>query len=102
MESTTEKLMKGFTELCEELVSNAYVVTDGRAVMSTVLDHALAVHLCQLAGRKFESKSWRVVKIDDAIELAYRTGYNEASKENDIEQDPKLRECDLQQQEKSD
>jgi len=107
MMTTTEKLLKGFTELCEELVSEAYVVTNGRAVMSTVLDHELAVHLCKLSNRKLGTNDWKVAKIQDALELAYRTGYIAAVEEHkniDGEQDEKdseLRECSIQHEEES-
>ena len=108
MDSPTEKLLKTFTELCEELISKAYVVTDGRAVMTTVIDHDLAIHLCKLVGRKTESNKWKVATIANAVEMAYRTGYETAVEnlkkpDGDIdEKDSELRECDIQPEEESD
>ena len=112
MNSTTEKLLKGFTELCEELVSNAYIVTDGRSVVDTVLDYDLAVHLCKLSQRKYEGSDFVVIKIEDALEFAYRKGFQEAIHECGVREkerlektdgeDSELRERDLQQQKESD
>jgi len=82
MNKSSEKLFMGFLELCEELVSEAWVVTDGRAVMTAVLDHEVAIKICQLAIRKTDSDKWKVAKLADSIEMAYRCGYEHAL--NDI------------------
>jgi hypothetical protein len=106
MNTATEKLLKTFTELCESLIADAYVITDGRSVLTAVLDHELATKLCQVMIDRTCDNSWKVTKIADGLELAYRNGYNQACKDfekqierNTDEQDSELRDSELQREE---
>ena len=103
----TEKLLKAFTEVCDELISEAHVVTDGRRFMTAVLDYDLAEKLCKMA-KQNSNADWRVLNIPTALEFAFRTGYAIAQYEmqernggND-EKDSELRECELPEQKESD
>jgi len=87
MTNKTNILLKTFTELCEELISEAWVVTDGQKVIDTVLDHGLAVHLCKLMLRKEPNSSWYVATIPNAIALAWKTGYIEGRKDYGLDEE---------------
>jgi len=122
MSSTSEKLFKGFIELCEELVHDAYVITDGHAVLTATLDHDVAIKLCKLTIRQTGNKNWRVTSLSETTEFAYRTGYDAACQDlqeqisdeevssdklasengENNEKDLQLRKCEIQHQEKSD
>jgi hypothetical protein len=81
MESASEELFKGFVELCEKLVSDAYIITDGRRVLTATLDHSVATKLCQVMIDRTGEPNWRVASIANGIELAYRCGYDQACRD---------------------
>ncbi len=76
---SSEILYKSFVSLCEKLITDAYVVTNGRSILTAVLDHDVATKLCQVMIDK-SGQDWKVAKIPDALEMAYRDGYEDALK----------------------
>lgn len=110
MESTSDKLFKGFVELCEELVTEAYLITDGRQVLTAVLDHSVATKLCKTMIKRTGDPNWKVTKIADGVELAWRNGYLQGCREMEMkinangdanEEDSELRDGGLQSEEES-
>jgi len=119
MSEVTEKLFKGFVELCEDLVSDTYVITNGREVVTATLDHDIATKLCKLTRRNDPNGNWVVAKIPSAIEFAYAHGRADAIEELNQSgeeasnaapeqigetdgQDSQLREREIQHQEEPD
>jgi len=100
----TEKLLNVFTELCEDMINEAFMVTDGRRVVTTVLDYDLAVKLAKMANESSSTRFY-VLNIPTAINFAFECGYqiatNERNGDND-DKDPELRERDLSEQKETD
>ena len=76
--NTSEKLLKAFTEICEEIVSDVYVITNGRSTLTATLDHNVATKLCEMMIKQSGNSDWVVAQIPNAIEFAYRHGYETA------------------------
>lgn len=109
MSLNTETLLKSFVEICEDLVSDAYVITDGMNVLTAVLDYDVAIKLCKFTIDKTGNDKWKVASIPNAILMAYRAGHKQAvynmksTKEGDKNaEDSELRVGEFQREPESD
>jgi len=113
MESASEKMLKAFVDLCETLVSEAYVITDGRSVLTATLDHAVASKLCDMMIKQSNNKNWKVATLNGLAQYAFKNGYaagKEASTDGLVPdlrgdtdgKDSELREREIQHEEESD
>jgi hypothetical protein len=103
-----EELMEKFVEICDSLVSTAFVVTDGIRVSAIVLDEKVALFLAREMIKKYNDRHWTYLQIPDALEYAFSRGVEyqkqmmiDAVKPNDgdkNEENTELREGDIQPQ----
>jgi hypothetical protein len=76
-----EELIKKLMLVCESIVSEAYVVSDGIRTSAIVLDKTVAEFLCREMRKKYQTDSWDIFSIPQAIENAFNCGRESAMKE---------------------
>ena len=89
MNPTQQQLLNSFLELCDSLVEDAFVVTNGRIVAAVVLEETLAKHICRKCVQKAtleEKKSWVVCNISNALDYAFECGYRYALRKESCEE----------------
>jgi len=74
MENKQQQLFDKLLELCDSMVSEAYVVTNGLKVSSIVLDKKIAEFLCREMRKQYNSDTWVYLSIPQAIEYAFSCG----------------------------
>jgi len=78
-----KSLLQSFVDLCDRMVEEAYVVTDGYNIAGIVLMEDLAHHICQKVVAKSgnpeqAAKVWVVCSIPNALRYAFECGHNHA------------------------
>lgn len=74
MNEKQEKILSSLLEICDDLVSGAFVVTDGYMVSAIVLDEGVAKYLCKEMRKQYNNDKWVYLSIPMAIEYAYSIG----------------------------
>jgi hypothetical protein len=69
-----EKLLESLISLCDDIVSDAYVITDGYQVSAIVIDKKIADFLCRQMRKKFGNDKWVYLSIPQSIEYAFSCG----------------------------
>lgn len=76
-----ETLLESFMQLCDSVVENAFVVTDGMEIAGIVLQESLAKHICRkivntykIEDRKRAEKEWVVCSFPSAMKYAFERG----------------------------
>lgn len=109
-EDKTEKLLEKLMRVVDELVEDAYVVTDGINVSAILTNIQAGKYLAERMRRETKDEAWECCGIPAAIQIAYERGRldtlnylhimqsNENKKEQANEEDQKLRDSELQQE----
>lgn len=74
MDDAHTNLLEKVMDLCDSVISKAYVVTDGQRVSSIVLDAKIAEFLCKEMRKKYNSDVWIFTSIPEAIQYAFGCG----------------------------
>jgi hypothetical protein len=79
-----KSLLESFIELCDSIVEDSYVVTNGIRVAGIVLDEKLAKHILRKTVTAYKpeeielaKKEWVVCSIPKALEYAFTRGFKE-------------------------
>jgi len=106
MNPTQEKLLNTFLELCDVLIEESFVVTDGFNVDMVSFDKEFAEKRCQRLIRDCEKNNeeslWVVTEIKHAVQYGFKTGHELTKKENENGKVKELRDGKLQQIQKTD
>jgi len=83
LDPTLEKLLKSFIDLCDTVVENAFVVTNGVCIAGIVLQESLAHHICKKTIDTYKDQDearteWVVCKIPEAMRYAFERGFRVA------------------------
>lgn len=74
MNTIQEKLINRLLELCDSIIGDAYVVTDGLRVSAIVLDKKIAEFLCKEMRKKYNTDAWVYLSIPESVEYAFSCG----------------------------
>jgi hypothetical protein len=115
-----DHLYELFLEICDQMIEEAFLVTDGVTVSSVVMDKRVG-HLLSKKMKKAYGNEWGVYTIPEAIKYAHEVGYETALMEmykrsrqqvppetesgiegDDSAENSKLRKRELQSEEESD
>lgn len=84
MDPKLQTLLDSFIELCDSIVEDSYVVTNGLGVAGIVLDEKLAKHILRKTvaaykpeERDIAKREWVVCSIPKAIEYSFKKGFKE-------------------------
>jgi len=74
MSTNQEELINRLMELADDMISKAYVVTNGLRVSTIVLDQKIAEFICKKLRSEYNSDRWVFLTIPQAIEYAFSCG----------------------------
>lgn len=89
MNQTQEKMLNTFLELCDVLIEESWVVTDGFNVDMVSFDKEFAEQRCKRLIRDCEKNNeeslWVVTNITHAVQYGFKTGHDMTVKNQEIE-----------------
>jgi len=75
-----ENLLKSFVQLCDTMVEEAFVITNGLEIAGIVLQEELAQHICRKVINTYKdpkqaAEEWTVCNFANAMKYSFERGY---------------------------